>query len=194
MAIIRRQLKSEATDTADIRGAAKKEAFHETAEAGIKSFQFAVPDGIPEGAKGHVKLAGTDCVRASVQVLRNGGENNLHYHPNIDLIYMVLKGKVRFYGTEDKILGDYGPQEGLLLPENSRYWFMSLGDEEAWLLQIAGYPKGAKASKRISVRPRIVNKHGVWFGQSDDELERRTVRHQDTESHEYVKTSEPDNR
>ena len=90
---------------------------------------------------------------------------------------MVLKGKLVFYGNEDKILGEFGPQEGLLLPENSRYWFKSEGEEEAWLLQIAGYPKGAKTSKRISVAPRTVNKHGVWFGQGEEERERRVERH-----------------
>src|SRR3546814_5413424 len=67
----------------------------------------------------------------------------------MDLIYMVLKGKVAFYGPDDKVIGEYGPHEGLLLPENSRYWFGAIGDEEAWLLQIAGYPKGAEMSKRI---------------------------------------------
>jgi quercetin dioxygenase-like cupin family protein len=152
------------------RGAAKKEAFHEAAEANVMPFKFEVPNvEIAPGKKIHVKLAGTDNCRASVQVLRNGGDNNLHYHPNMDLIYMVLKGKVRFYGPGDKILGDFSPEEGLLLPENSRYWFKSLGEEEAWLLQIAGYPKGAKASKRIPCEPAKGEYGGVWVGLSEEE-------------------------
>ena len=105
----------------ELRGAPKKEAFHQAAEAKIVNFKFEKPEKeIPYGKKAHVKLAGTNSCRASVQVLNQGGENNLHYHPNMDLIYMVLKGRVQFYGPDGKLWGDYGPQEGLLLPENSR--------------------------------------------------------------------------
>ena len=158
----------ETAETGDeLRGAEKKEAFHAAAEALIHSFGFARPDiEFPnEKKKIHVRLAGTNTVRASVQILNQGGENNLHYHPNMDLIYMVLKGRIRFYGPEDKVLGDYGALEGLLLPENSRYWFESVGDEEAYLLQIAGFPKGINAFKRIAVAPpkHADGGEGVWF-------------------------------
>ena len=155
----------------ELRGAPKKEAFHQAAEAKIANFKFERPEApIPFGKKAHVKLAGTNSCRASVQVLNQGGENNLHYHPNLDLIYMVLKGKVAFYGPGDKVLGEYGPFEGLLLPENSRYWFGSIGDEEAYLLQIAGYPKGAKMSRRINAEPvKPTQGQAMWFGVTKDE-------------------------
>ena len=160
----------------DLRGAPKKEAFHQEAEAKIVSFAFTRPEQeIPRGKKAHVKLAGTNSCRASVQILNQGGENNLHYHPNMDLIYMVLKGRVGFYGVEGKLLGDYGPNEGILLPENTRYWFKSEGEEEAWLLQIAGYPKGMAMSKRIPLEPARADAAGVWFGLSDKEHELRKL-------------------
>lgn len=162
-----------------LKGTAKKEAFHQAAEAGIVNFSFQKPAiDIPAGKKAHVKLAGTNSCRASVQVLNRGGENNLHYHPNMDLIYMVLKGRVAFYGPGDKVIGEYGPNEGLLLPENSRYWFGSIGDEEAWLLQIAGYPKGAEMSKRIPVEPARPDAGGVWVGltEKEEEVRRRNNR------------------
>lgn len=156
-----------ASAKAGLRGAAKKEAFHQAAEAGVRSFAFARP-GIgfaSEKKKIHVRLAGTNSCRASIQVLCEGGENNLHYHPNMDLIYMVLKGHIRFYGPGDKLIGDYGPLEGVLLPENSRYWFESVGTEEAHLLQIAGFPKGAHAPKRIAVEAAKQGDggEGMWF-------------------------------
>ncbi len=151
----------------ELHGAAKKEAFHQAAEALIHNFSFAAPDiDFPnEKKKIHVKLAGTNTVRASVQVLHQGGENNLHYHPNMDLIYMVLKGRIRFYGPGDKVLGEYGAQEGLLLPKNCRYWFESVGEEEAHLLQIAGFPKGINAFKRIPIDPPKQGDtgEGVWL-------------------------------
>lgn len=157
----------------ELHGAAKKEAFHLAAEAMIKSFAFQRPEGeLEPGRKMHIKLAGTDTCRAQVQILKKGGENNLHYHPNMDLIYMVLKGKVTFYGPGDKVFGTYGPFEGLLLPENARYWFGSEGEEEAYLLQIAGYPRGAKMSRRVNAEPvKPTQGESVWFGVTKEEEE-----------------------
>jgi mannose-6-phosphate isomerase-like protein (cupin superfamily) len=147
---------------------------HLDAEAKVLPFAFKRPDvQLPEGRKVHVKLAGTNSCRASVQVLNRGGENNLHYHPNMDLIYMVLKGRVAFYGPGDKLVGEFGVQEGVMLPEYTRYWFKSVGEEEAHLLQIAGYPRGAKASKRIPVSPQKLAGEGIWFGMSEEELKIR---------------------
>ena len=159
----------------ETRGAQKKEAFFDTAEAKIHNFSFTPPDvDYPDNDKLHIKLAGTDNCRAAIQILRNGSDNNLHYHPNKDTIYMVLKGRIRFYGSGDRVLGEYGPNEGLLIPENARYWFKSLGDEEAWLLQFASFPKGAKASRRVDCEPLKLKGDGVWLGTTaeDDEIRR----------------------
>jgi mannose-6-phosphate isomerase-like protein (cupin superfamily) len=154
----------------EIRGAEKKEAFHKAAEALVKTFKFDLSDvDVPQTKKLHVKLAGTDSCRASVQVLHPGDGNNLHYHPNMDLIYMVLKGRMRFYGPGEQVLGEFGVNDGIMLPENSRYWFESVGEEEAWLLQIAGYPKGAKAAKRINVDPPKKALGGAWIGMTPEE-------------------------
>lgn len=171
---------AEAENPTELRGEAKKEAFHREAESKIVKFAFARPDvQVPPGQKIHVKLAGTDSCRASVQVLNKGGDNNLHYHPNMDLIYMVLKGKVEFYGPGDRSLGVFAVHEGLKLPENSRYWFKSVGEEEAHLLQIAGYPRGASASKRIPVEPvKSSQKRSLWVGMTEEELRIRAQNNQ----------------
>jgi quercetin dioxygenase-like cupin family protein len=162
----------------ELRGEAKKEAFHQEAESKIEKFVFVRPDvDIPANDKIHVKLAGTDSCRASVQILNKGGDNNLHYHPNMDLIYMVLQGRIEFYGPGDKSLGVFGKYEGIKLPENSRYWFRSVGDEEAHLLQIAGYPRGAKASKRIPVEA-AKRGAGHWIGMTEEELRIRRENNQ----------------
>ncbi len=175
-----------AKDSSELHGAEKKEAFHQAAESNIHTFAFNPPkvECKTQKKKMHIKLAGTNSCRASIQILHNGGENNLHYHPNMDLIYMVLKGRIRFYGPGDKLLGDFGPSEGLLLPENSRYWFESVGDEEAHLMQIAGFPKGVDAYKRIAVEPPKHEDGGesAWMSLatgevvSDAEQKRREMR------------------
>jgi hypothetical protein len=126
----------------------------EQAETGIETFAYERPDvELPVGKKIRVKLAGTDVARAQIQVLNEGGENNLHFHANVDLIYVVLQGEVHFYGVGDKLLGKFVPWQGLKLPQYSRYWFKSVGKQEAVLLQMSGYPKGAKAKKRIACEP-----------------------------------------
>jgi mannose-6-phosphate isomerase-like protein (cupin superfamily) len=163
------------TDSAP-RGAEKKEAFHASAEANVRPFTFEPPalELLSGVGKIHNKLAGTNSCRAQIQVLHEGGDNNLHYHPNMDLIYMVLKGRVEFYGLGDKVIGDLGPYDGILLPENSRYWFKSSSSEPAWLLQIAGFPKGARAAKRISCEPEK-RRGGVTLGVKEGEPETKII-------------------
>ncbi len=156
------------------------QARNEAAGAAVVQFRFAVPDvPVPEGRKLHMKLAGTSNLRASMQILNGGGENNLHYHPNMDLIYMVLKGCVEFFGPGDKPLGKLNVNEGIMLPEYARYWFRSVGDEEAHLLQMAGYPKGPEASTRVPVEPPKATSGSVWVGMTDEELavRARNIRH-----------------
>jgi quercetin dioxygenase-like cupin family protein len=149
-----------------LHGEEKKEAFHKAAEARIKSFAFErPPQELEAGRKFLCKLVGTDSSRVSIQVLNQGGENNLHYHPNVDLTYMVLKGKVAFYGPGDALIGEYGPLEGLNLPENSRYWFVAVGTDEAHLLQIQAYPKGREMAKRVDAEAKKDSQRkGVRFG------------------------------
>ncbi len=63
-------------------------------------------------------------MRGVVQVVKkNGGENNLHYHTTSASFWMVLKGRVRFYGPDDVLIGEFGPHEGTITPRYSRYWF-----------------------------------------------------------------------
>src|SRR5919202_113753 len=75
------------------------------------------------------RLARSDIMRANMQVLQEGGENNLHAHPNSDGFWLVLSGRVRFYGEGDVLLAELGQHEGILMPRGFKYWFESVGDE-----------------------------------------------------------------
>jgi mannose-6-phosphate isomerase-like protein (cupin superfamily) len=88
-----------------------------------------------------VTLGRTDRILANVQVLREGGENNLHSHPHLDGFWMVLQGRVRFYGDDDVVLGEFGPHEGIIIPRNSRYWFESVSDEPLEILQVEAFER-----------------------------------------------------
>ena len=72
----------------------EKEAFHRAAEARMQPVKINDPhSGKPKDV---LLLAKSDRLRALVQIVRDGGENNLHYHTDSDTCWLVLKGKVRF--------------------------------------------------------------------------------------------------
>ena len=148
------------TTLEDVRGADKKEAFHQAAEAGIRTFSFKVPE--VEAPRGRINcyMSATDACSSTILVIRKGYATPAHYHPNQDGIWLVLKGHVKFYGPDDTVSGVFGPLEGILQPENSRYWFETDGDEEAWLMQIAGFPKGKAAAKRIPLDKTLTGGEG----------------------------------
>jgi mannose-6-phosphate isomerase-like protein (cupin superfamily) len=99
--------------------------------------RYAKPPG--DGAKQVVKLARTDRMIANVQVIRKGGENNLHSHRHLDGFWFVLSGRVRFYGEGDVVLGEFGRHEGMLVPRHVKYWFESVGSEDLELLQLEAF-------------------------------------------------------
>jgi mannose-6-phosphate isomerase-like protein (cupin superfamily) len=119
---------------------------HRLAEANWATFSYAKPEGVSAG-KGLVALGRRDIVRGVVQVVKkHGGENNLHYHTNIASFWMVLRGRVRFYGPGDVVIGEFGPMEGTITPRYSRYWFENIGDEDLEILQVAAF-SSEKAEK-----------------------------------------------
>jgi mannose-6-phosphate isomerase-like protein (cupin superfamily) len=100
-----------------------------------------------------------------IQVLKSGGENNLHSHAHLDGFWFVLKGRARFYGDHDVLVGEFGPNEGVLVPRNVAYWFESVGDEELHLLQVEAFDvplptDKALAADRINHRPRGAHNTG----------------------------------
>jgi mannose-6-phosphate isomerase-like protein (cupin superfamily) len=121
--------------------AEQKEASHRAAEAKIATFDYRKPadatdrDGEPV-VKQIANLMRGDLMRLNVQIVKQGGENNLHYHTGGDTVWMVLKGAARFYGIGNKLLGELGPHGGILLPGGSRYWFEKIGSDDLEILQI----------------------------------------------------------
>jgi mannose-6-phosphate isomerase-like protein (cupin superfamily) len=89
-------------------------------------------DGQPKAVK---LLARSDRAFFAVQVVREGGENNLHSHAHVDGFWFVLSGRARFYTTGDELLGEFGPNEGVLVPREYPYWFESCGAEDLEILQ-----------------------------------------------------------
>ena len=115
-------------------------------------FRFDNPN--RDAGKTIVNLGQTDVVRGAVQIVKAGeGDNNLHIHTGMDTVWFVLKGRVRFYGPDDVVLGEYGPNEGLIMPRNNPYWFAAIGDEDLELLQAAGFDRDVK-NERVDLSKR----------------------------------------
>lgn len=130
------------------------------AEKDLVTFHYAKPDKVGS-EKGFIRLGRAGSIRGVVQVVKkDGGENNLHYHTNADSLWMVLKGRVRFYGADDKLLGEFGPQEGLITPRYFRYWFENAGEDDLELLQIGAFATPeVTSSGRTDCEPQRYDVH-----------------------------------
>lgn len=105
-------------------------------------------------AKVIVSLGQSDLIRGAVQIVKKGeGDNNLHIHTGMDGFWMVLKGRVKFYGPDDKVLGEFGPHEGIVMPRGNAYWFASTGDEDLEILQVVAFDRDVK-NERIDLDPQ----------------------------------------
>lgn len=150
----------------------EEEARHREAEGKVQSYKYVRPE-IPSGAnKGLVRLCGTGMTKGIVQIIQEGGENTLHYHDGMDSFWMVIKGRVRFYGPGDELVGEYGPMEGLITPAGARYWFEKASDDDLELLQVASYEQDQSKAKRVAVsgnKPKT--NRNQWFdGQNNNAL------------------------
>jgi mannose-6-phosphate isomerase-like protein (cupin superfamily) len=151
---------------AELKFSDEEEAMHAEAEASIQNFKYAKPESLGDANKGLVKLCGSDILKGIVQIIEDGGENNLHFHEGMDSFWMVLKGSVAFYGPEDELIGEYGPMEGLLMPRGARYWFAKTSDDgdDLELLQVASYDEDTRSARRISVAGgKTGTNRNQWF-------------------------------
>jgi mannose-6-phosphate isomerase-like protein (cupin superfamily) len=145
--------------------AEQKEAFHRAAEAKIRTFSYAKPAEAKDRdgetmVKQIANVVRGDLLRLNVQIVKEGGENNLHYHTGGDTVWMVLKGAARFYGVGDKLLGEFGPNGGIMLPGGSRYWFEKIGSEDLEILQIVAKESRAAQTQRINL-----DQHKDWMNE-----------------------------
>ena len=136
------------------------EAFHREAEAQVHTLRYEKPE---QASKYKVKdlvwLVRRPLLRVLVQIVREGGENNLHYHTKSETSWIVLKGRAVFVGMGDTVLADIGPMEGIHIPGGARYKFYKEGEEDLEILQIvAAEDGGREKDERINYEP-----HKEWM-------------------------------
>ena len=98
-------------------------------------FRYEVPDN--ERSKNLTVLCKTDRLAADMQLVKEGGENRLHSHTSSDGFFLVLEGRVKFYGEGDVVLAELGKDEGIVIPHGFRYWFASSSAEPLRILHVA---------------------------------------------------------
>jgi len=103
-----------------------------------------------EAVKKSMLMCNSDLMRVHVQVVKHGGENNLHTHTGEDAFWLVLSGAVKFYGEGDKLIGELKQHEGILIPRGFSYWFESAGDEPLEILRVAARDP-SRENKRVNL-------------------------------------------
>src|ERR671922_1102735 len=73
------------------------------------------PQMVSRGKKG-ASLFRTDILGATVQVVTEGGETNLHAHAGSDATWLVIAGQATFYGEGDKVVARLENNEMVLVP------------------------------------------------------------------------------
>ena len=99
-------------------------------------YRYEKPEFAAGRGKAIQKLGITDRAFVAVQRIRKGGETNLHCHTKVDGFWTVLSGRARFYTTDDVVIAELGPLEGVVIPRNFPYWFESASEDELELLQM----------------------------------------------------------
>ena len=116
-----------------------------------KEFRYQTPDF--EGVKKTMQVCNSDLMKVQVQVVKNGGENNLHTHTGEDAFWYVISGAVKFYGEGDKLVGEYKKGEGILVPRGYKYWFESASQEPLEILRVTAKDQNID-NKRVDLSPQ----------------------------------------
>jgi mannose-6-phosphate isomerase-like protein (cupin superfamily) len=126
---------------------------------GLQKFTYAKP-ATQDRPKITVPLARSEVLGMGVQVAKEGGETNLHAHAAMESTWFVLKGRVRFYDTDDHMFGEYGQYEGIGIPRAAPYWFESASDEDLEVLHITAVNTLAK-NTRLNFTPLRARQQGL---------------------------------
>jgi len=116
-----------------------------------KEFRHQTPEF--EGVKKTWQVCNSDLMKVQVQVVKSGGENNLHTHTGEDAFWYVISGAVKFYGEGDKVIGEYQKGEGILVPRGFKYWFESASNGQLEILRVTAKDQSVD-NKRVDLSPQ----------------------------------------
>jgi len=85
---------------------------------------------------------------SAIQIIEDGGDNNLHSHAAMDGLWFVLSGQARFHGTKENVMiAELGPHQAIFIPRDFPYWFEKIGDERLELLQVEAIDRTVKNTR-----------------------------------------------
>ncbi len=113
-----------------------------------KIFKYQTPEF--EGVKKSMIVCNSDLMKVMVQVVKDGGENNLRTHTGDDAFWYVMNGAVKFYGEGDTLIGDFKKGEGILIPRGFKYWFESSASEALEILRVTAKDQTVE-NKRVNL-------------------------------------------
>ena len=116
-----------------------------------KVFKYQTPEF--DGVKKSMLVCNSDLMKVMVQVVKDGGENNLHTHTGDDAFWYVMSGAVKFYGEGDKEIGEFKKGEGILIPRGFKYWFESSSKEPLEILRVTAKDQNVE-NKRVDLSPQ----------------------------------------
>ena len=90
-----------------------------------KVFKYQMPQF--DGVKKTVQVCNSDLMKVQVQVVKDGGENNLHSHTGDDAFWYVMSGAGKFYCEGDEVIGEF---------RGFKYWFESSSSEPLEILRV----------------------------------------------------------
>jgi mannose-6-phosphate isomerase-like protein (cupin superfamily) len=99
----------------------------------------------------NMPLAGTDQMSVVLKVYAEGGENEVHAHPNEDHIFLILQGEAQFYGPNGE-LAVVGKNQGIMLPAGSLYRFHANGDENLVFVRVGAKVGNGDPMDRIDAQ------------------------------------------
>ena len=99
-----------------------------------KVFKYQMPQF--DGVKKTLQVCNSDLMKVQVQVVKDGGENNLHSHTGDDAFWFVMSGAVKFYGEGDTVIGEFNKGEGILIPRGFKYRYESSSSEPLEILRV----------------------------------------------------------
>ena len=119
-------------------------------EKEVQVFKYERPEF--EGVKKSIQLCKSDILKGLVQVVKKGGENNLHTHTGDDAFWLVLSGAVKFYGEGDTLIAELKKHEGIMIPRGFMYWFESASEEPLEILRVSARDQNTE-NKRVNYTP-----------------------------------------
>lgn len=109
---------------------------------------------LPSTGRTNQVLGSTEMLSVVLKTYAEGGENELHAHPNEDHIFLVLQGGARFEGPAGEV-HEARRYDCVLLPAGSFYKFQAFDDEALVLLRVgAALSLGADVLQRVGMDGR----------------------------------------